>query len=62
MARVKIKGKDSRLPSRKQKLLEVLSTNDIYVTKILLVNDGFIIFTLNDDELDKIFKTKQTKT
>lgn len=58
MARVKIKVTNSKDPRKKAKLLEILSTNNIYITKIIPINDGFIILTENDNELDKIFNNK----
>ena len=54
MARVKIKSENSKEHRRKQKLLEILSTNEIYVTKIIDNRDGFVIITSNEQELDKI--------
>lgn len=58
MARVKIKTANSKTQERKNKLLEILSSNNIYVTKIIPVNDGFIILTNDDNELDKLFNNK----
>lgn len=55
MARVKIKSLNSKDQRRKAKRLEILSKNDKYVTRILPINDGFIIVTINKTELDKIF-------
>ena len=64
MARLKIKSDNSREPSRKSVLLEILSNADIYITKLIPVNDGFIIITIDEDQ-DKVFqegvKTKLTE-
>ena len=55
MTRVKIKH-----PSPSQhlriKLLQILSQNLIYATKIITLNDGFVVLTRNDEDLDKIFQ------
>ena len=40
----------------KQKLLQVLSQNLIYATKIIDATDGFIVLTRNDQDLDLIFQ------
>lgn len=61
MARVKIKSSNPKDPRRKTKLLEILSTNDIYVTRLIPTNDGFIILTSNENELDKIFNNTTDK-
>lgn len=61
MARVKIKTHNSKDPRRTTKLLEILSCNDVYVTKLIPVNDGFIILTSSNDELDKIFNNTTDK-
>ena len=60
MARVKIKYRN---PSRKSKLqlLEILSSNQVQITKILIIGDGFVTFTLNDDEAEEIFQDKTRK-
>ncbi len=58
MARVKIKAQNSNDPRRKRKLLEILSQNVIYVTRIISISDGYIILTESDQELDKVFNNK----
>lgn len=55
MARLKIKTANAKDQGRKEELLNILSTNDIYVTRIIQANDGFVILTQNEDEMDKIF-------
>ena len=54
MARVKIK-QTSPTTTTKIKLLQTLSLNLIYATKIIPVNDGYIVLTRDDDDLDKVF-------
>lgn len=61
MARVKIKSDNTKDPRRTSKLLEILSTNDVYVTRLIPVNDGFIVLTSGDNELDKIFNNTTDK-
>lgn len=61
MARVKIKTANSKDPRRKSKLLEILSTNNIYVTRIITVNDGFVVLTDSDSDMDRIFNNKTDK-
>lgn len=55
MARLKIKSDNSRDPNRKSVLLELLCNEDIYITKLIPVNDGFIVITIDEDQ-DKIFQ------
>lgn len=61
MTRVKIKSPNPRDPRRTTKLLEILSCNDVYVTRLIPVHDGFIILTSSDNELDKIFNNTTDK-
>lgn len=61
MAKVKIKSNNSNDPLRKHKLLEILAKNDIYATKIIAVQDGFVVITANEPEMDKIFNNKTDK-
>lgn len=56
MARIKIKSASSNDPRRQKLLLEILSKNDIFATRIITIADGFVILTENETELDKIFK------
>lgn len=60
MAKVKVKTTKSN--ENKQKLLEILSSNDIYVTRIIPINDGYNILTINENELDMIFNGTNNKT
>ena len=55
MARVKIKHK-SPSTTTKTKLLETLSKNLIYVTRVIVLSDGFVVLTRTDEDLDAIFK------
>lgn len=61
MARIKIKSPNSKDPGRLRLLLETLSRNDIYATKIIPVSDGFVVLTESDGELDKLFNNKTDK-
>ena len=61
MARVKIKHPDPS-PTTKLKLLRTLSENIIYAIKLIPINDGFILLTRTDDEVDKVFKSDCQKT
>ena len=56
MARVKIKHPDPS-PTSKLKLLKTLSENLIYATRLIPINDGFIVLTRTDDDIDTNFKT-----
>ena len=49
------------LRTLEQTLLEILSSNDIYDTKLIPSNDSIIATTSSDDELDKIFTKKMDK-
>lgn len=55
MASVKIKADNCRDPRRKQKLLEVLSINEVYLVKIIETRDGYVTLTNTDQDLNKIF-------
>ncbi len=57
MARVKIKSEDTT-QSNRIILLRILSANIIYATRIITVQDGFIVLTRSDEEVDKIFQQK----
>lgn len=62
MARVKIKTINAREPrKKKKKILEIFSSNDVYVTSIIPANDGFVVLTSSDTELDKIFNNHTDK-
>jgi len=55
MPRVKIKCRGQATRVRKTKLLEILCTKEIHITKIFDTNDGFAVLTLNEDHADTIF-------
>ncbi len=57
MARVKIKSEDTT-QSNRIILLRILSANIIYATRIITVQDCFIVLTRSDEEVDKIFQQK----
>lgn len=61
MARLKIKSANARDPNKKTELLGILSSNEVYATRIITANDGFVILTYNDEELDKVFKSNTLK-
>ena len=61
MPRVKIKSPNSKDPRRTSTLLEILSRNDIFPTKVIPLSDGYTIITGTEDEQDKIFKQKTEK-
>ena len=55
MPRVKIKT-PSPSPQKRGDLLRILATNQIYATRIIELQDGYVVLTLNDEEVDKIFQ------
>lgn len=55
MTRVRIRTDNSKNPRRKQNLLEILSSCEIYVVRIIPATDTFIIITNTKNDLDKIF-------
>ncbi len=57
MPRVKIKHPDTS-QERRLLLLRTLSENIIYATRIINAQDGFIVLTRSDEEIDKIFQEK----
>lgn len=57
MAKVKIKSSNSKDPRIKNSLLEILSRNDIYATRLISIPDGFVVLTWNEQDLDKIFNS-----
>lgn len=61
MVRLKIKSPNSKDPGKKMELLGLLSSNGIYVTKIIATIDGFVILTYIEDEMDKIFNNNTDK-
>ncbi len=61
MSRVKIKSRGPIDRDRKLKLIEILSINEIHVTRIFTANDGFAVLPLSEKYGDKIF-TKDIKS
>lgn len=61
MVKVKIKCADPRDPRRSNKLLEILSCNDVYITRLIPVNDGYVVLTSSNSDLDKIFNNETDK-
>ena len=61
MARLKIKSRNPKEHTRKTALLEILAKNDIFINKLLPINDGFIALTCTDNDLDKIFERTVTQ-
>ena len=57
MPRVKIKTTNSSDPNKKAGLLNILSRNDIYLTNLIQLQDGYVIITTDDDQ-DKLFQDK----
>ena len=60
MPRVKIKASNPNDPRRKNTLLETLAKEDIYITKLIPLTDGFVIITSSDHDLDKLFNSATT--
>ncbi|MPC56148.1 hypothetical protein E2C01_050101 [Portunus trituberculatus] len=54
MARVKIKFKQPNEGPSKIKLLEILSSKCIYATTIIVIRDGYIVLTRNDEDTENI--------
>lgn len=61
MARLKMKLSNTRDPNRKAELLEMLSYNDIYITKLFSLNDDFVMIAVDQDQ-DKLFQQKTNMT
>ena len=57
MAKIKIKCKGSPDRNKKNKLLGILCSNEIHITRMKTMNedDGFITLTLNEDYAGKVF-------
>lgn len=55
MTRVKLKTDNPKDSSRKLKLLEILSSCEIYVVRIIPAADALIILTNSEKDLDKLF-------
>ena len=55
MTRVKIKCRGTPDRDRKRKLLEILCSHEVRVTRVFHANDGFTVLALNEEYGDKIF-------
>lgn len=55
MARVRIKTPNVKDPRMKQKLLDIMSSSEVYVFNIIEANDAFVIITNSETDLDRIF-------
>ncbi len=55
MPRVKIKCRGTPSKEKKLKLLEILFSNEIHITKVFVTNDGFALLLLNEEHVDKVF-------
>lgn len=60
MARVKIKHPNPT-PDNRLKLLQILSLNLIYATKIITHTDGYVTLTRKEEDIDKVFSDDVTK-
>lgn len=56
MARVKIKCQNSKDKDKKIALLQILSLNQVYATRVISMPDGFVVLTNTDNDLDTIFR------
>ncbi len=55
MTRIRIKHSNPKEKRWKQRLLEILASNEVYVTKILQTEEGFVVLSQSDEDTDKIF-------
>ncbi len=55
MPRVKIKCRGAPSKEKKLKLLEILFSKEIHITKVFPANDGFALLLLNEEHVDKVF-------
>lgn len=55
MARIKIKHPRSRDKATLQRLLGILSSNHVYATQLIPLDDSIIVITSDNNETDKIF-------
>lgn len=55
MVRVRIRSNNSKDPNRKLQLLQLLSENEIYVNRIIVATEAFIIITNEESDLDRLF-------
>lgn len=54
MARIKIKT-NTKGENRKLALLGILSKKDIYLTRLIQSNDGYVAITASDNDSDRVF-------
>ena len=57
MARIKIKTRNPPNLENKLKLLEILSSNDIEISRIFSTRDSFAVLTVHDHDTDSLFAT-----
>ena len=57
MARIKIKCRQNT-KEKKLKLIEILCSRDIEISRIITSNDGFAVITVNEQHADSIFKAE----
>ncbi len=55
MPRGKIKCRGTPSTEKKLKLIEILFSNEIHITKVFVANEGFGLHLLNDEHVDKVF-------
>lgn len=58
MAKVTIKTLNPKEERKKIKLIEILSKNEVYATRIITIADGFVTITHEETDLYKIFNGK----
>ena len=58
MARIKIKTREPPDRDKKLRLVELLCTAQIQITKVHEAPDGFALILYNEDQADKIFESK----
>ncbi len=58
MPRIKIKCRDQPSKDKKLKLLEVLCSKEVHVTKVFDAKDGYALILHNEEHVDKIFTTE----
>ena len=58
MPRVKIKCRGTPTKEKKLKLLQILCSKEIHVTKVFDTNDGFALLLFNEEHVDKVFSNE----
>ena len=61
MPRVKIRSDNNKDPRRKSALLNILSRHDVFITKLIIINDGYVVITSNEQDMDNIFHESTSK-